>query len=645
MKMAKIGGFVNVEDLPQRPQTVMTVLQGISRNRASPPLELEMQSIGSFVAIHGDGRGGFAATPLLPQTNGDTVETGFEEVGGGYLEGCDGYYVINPRLGAEPIRFTDFRMSIARIEDRVNVDGSQRRFYVVTLFEENGETVRIDVPEDEWGDLGPTIDLKHPGCQIFHDVVPQAGVKFRRLAGLILKRTSPEVRTVQSFWGWGKREENGTRTFFHGGREDCISSKKLFPKMEEETTRRQLLRGAWDIMSVGPHIATFPTVVYSLSAYLDAPFTDAGLPLNFSAMAIGDSGSLKSAFVKVICAPCVFPVDKRLHNIRGTEAAMNKLHEDTYDDTLLIDDFNLEGTPKEVQKKMKLLRAVIRDFSDKSAREKFGNNGNVVKYAIRGGCVITGETRMTGQLRSGELRYLRVPFPCPLDGDKLSPFQANPRLFGFFASEFIRHVESHFASIVRMVASRIPMMRHQTAVKALRLVGVYVFLALAAEVIGGFLLENEVLSRGEVDSWIREAQGIFLALVQEQESGANQREPFIRYIEEVWDLIGTGKLRVAASLDDYVKSIERYSGYVDGSLLMLKKDEVFSLVMASFSSRSEYLLLTTDDVSRLLKEHGFSKCDGKSCLKKASSKIPGRPRMLALIKEKCEKKVEENSNG
>lgn len=639
-EMKKVGNFVKVSP---KSKNVITEVQGLTMERASPS-SFEMCKIGSFVAMHGNDAGGYTITSL-----GSSVPVAVDyspkliPIGANYRQGPDGYYISLEEDA--PKRMTDFVMEIPYVERRCNIDGSIDVFYHVEMLDEDGKVHVLLIGENEWSQLASIIDNRLPMCQIFYDAVPQAGLKFKRLAGLVLKKATPEVRTVQTYWGWGERRQDGTRAFYHGGRIDCISPKKLFPAITDGTERRQRLKKALLIFEVGPHSVTFPTVVYSLAAYLDAPFTDADFPLNFSVMAVGDSGFLKSAYFKVIFSPCVFPADNRLHNIRGTEAAMNKLHQETFDDVLFIDDFNNEGTPKDVQRKMQLLRASIRDFSDKSAREKYGSDGEIVKYAIRGGCVITGETRLTGQIRSAELRYLAVRFPGLLDGETLRVFQKDPSLFGFFVSEFIRFAEAHYAGIVRLVESRISVMRTQTGVKSLRLSDAYIFLALTAEIIANFWMENDVLLPEEATAWLQEATQIFLALVKEQVEGANQRDPYIRYIEEIFNLIGTGKLRIASSLETYVANIGHYCGYSDDGLLMLKKDEAYALVSAAFASRNEYLPLGTDDVSRLLKEHNLSKCDEKSCLKKASSKIPGRPRMLALIKEQCEKIMEGIKNG
>ena len=64
-------------------------------------------------------------------------------------------------------------------------------------------------------------------------------------------------------------------------------------------------------------------------------------------------------------APFVFTND-RLSTVRATEASLSVLHEIFYDDTLVIDDFNREGSEQEVRDKMRNIRALIRAYSDKT---------------------------------------------------------------------------------------------------------------------------------------------------------------------------------------------------------------------------------------------------------------------------------------
>ena len=59
---------------------------------------------------------------------------------------------------------------------------------------------------------------------------------------------------------------------------------------------------------------------------------------------------------------------------------MNVMTEQCLDDVLVIDDFNLEGTRAEVLQKMKLMRGLIRGYSDKTPRTKYGGNDNIKQY-------------------------------------------------------------------------------------------------------------------------------------------------------------------------------------------------------------------------------------------------------------------------
>ena len=74
---------------------------------------------------------------------------------------------------------------------------------------------------------------------------------------------------------------------------------------------------------------------------------------------------------------------------------------------------------------------------------------------------------------------------------------------------------------------------------------------------------------------------------------------------------------------------------------MIKKDDAYKSIKDAFWNRNEALPISSDDVSKALKAQGLTKCDKGSCLKKAPSQIQGRPRMLALIVNNCEKFIEE----
>ena len=104
-----------------------------------------------------------------------------------------------------------------------------------------------------------------------------------------------------------------------------------------------------------------------------------------------------------------------------------------------------------------------------------------------------------------------------------------------------------------------------------------------------------------------------------------------------FDMVGTGKLVIAPDIDTYIQDMRHYIGYKDdkNQVLMIKKDDAFNVVRNDFASRGDYLPISVEDLSKVLKREGLTKCDKDSCLKRAPNVIEGRPRMLALIEHKC----------
>ena len=309
-----------------------------------------------------------------------------------------GYYFQNKEK--KWFRFTDFFIIIDYLEIVIDMNGDEKREFLIRLVNDHGDVKELSVRYEDWINLPSQIEHQAPKFQIFVDEYRNAGEKFKRLLGELLKNILVKEKVVYDYWGWGKLI-NGYRKFYHGGLSDCRSEKYLPPPLDRQNCL-YIFSQAWNVFYVGSHDVTVPIIFYSLASYADAVFTDAGYPLAHCLMIVGESGTLKTSFCKVIFAPFV-PEKDRLNTVRATAASLRVLHEKFYDDTLVVDDFNLEGSPQEVKDKMRNIRDLIRAYSDKTPRAKYGGKDNVKKYAIRGGCVFTGETKLTGQLKSSEL--------------------------------------------------------------------------------------------------------------------------------------------------------------------------------------------------------------------------------------------------
>lgn len=324
---------------------------------------------------------------------------------------------------------------------------------------------------------------------------------------------------------------------------------------------------------------------------------------------------------------------------------MNVLHEKAFDDTLVVDDFNLEGSPSEVRQKMKNIRGLIRGYSDKTPRAKYGGADNVKQYAMRGGCVFTAETTMSGQLKSGELRYLKIFLHSPLNKVAVATLHDNPNLVPIFYGAYIRLLEQSYPLLINYIRAEFPKRRSALSIAEPRMKDAAIHLTLVAELLKNLLIKASIFDNNSVNIWFQKVCELLCKMAVQQSLDAQIGEPYLRYLAEVWNLIGTGKLQIAPNLFSYVNSISSFIGYRENDLLIVKKDELYKAVIDAFFARNESLPIGIDEVSKKLKDAGLTKCDRDSCLLKASSKIPGRPRMLAFIVSQCDRKINEKPNG
>ncbi len=567
----------------------------------------------------------------IPQFSNSPVQ-----IGSFLVDSC-GYFFLNKE--GRWIRFTDFFILIKCLENIIDIDGNVTKKFLVWLVNDQGNIKELSVDYEKWTNLQNQIEHQAPEFQIFTDEYWNAGGKFKRLLSELIKSFNEKEfdgkeKWLYENWGWG-RSINGCRRFYHGGLPDC-KSEKCLPAPLTPQYCSNIISQAWNIFCVGSYDVTVPIIFYSLASYADALFTDAGYPLAHCLMIIGNSGTLKTSFCKVVFAPFVSAND-RLNSVRATEASLRVLHEIFYDDTLVIDDFNMEGSPQDVTNKMRNIRSLIRAYSDKTPRAKYGGKDNVKKYAIRGGCVFTGETKLLGQLKSSELRYIKVIFKEKLNGDALAVFQNKHWIWQHVVAEFIRYLERHYIEIIEEVKRTFTQERISQGLEASRLIDTFLHMKIIAWAFCNLCLEVGFFTKEAFFSWFDYFTKILHQVVSRQDKEAFVQEPHIQFLAEFFNLYGTGKLIIAPDIETYVQNMRNYIGYRDSGnqTLMIKKDDTFNAVFSAFMSRNDYLPVSVDDLSKILKQKELTKCDKDSCLKRAPSLIKGRPRMLALIESRC----------
>ena len=606
--------------------------------------KLPTQLYGLYCVLKADKCGNIAQIPFPKMVEAESPSEEFKHLGGKFYEGRNAYYFKDAKGDFVPM--SDFLLKIREKQRRARLDGTISEVFVVKVNNfDTDEEFQLEIPAVNWLEIFSIIEKTFQELLVATDEIPNARERFKRLASLILKKSQFATKTLTTHWGWGLCLEDGSRKFQHGGLATCKSSKKLAPPLVNPSERTRVLSLGFDITQVAEPTFTEPIFVYTCGCYADALFTDAGYTNNFSLMLIALSGFGKTSYVKAQCSPFV-PEKERVVSVRSTEAAMYVEQEKAYDDVLVVDDFNREGSEREIRQKLKVMRALIRSYSDKTPRKKWSGMNETKGPAIRGGCIFTGETKMTGQLPSGELRYIKIFLKERINGKILQVYQQNPEIMQVFFSEWIRFLEKNYTAIVGWIRKKFPLRREEFAsLKEPRLIDACVHLNLTAYLLSQFLMEATVFSEEEAIDFVNSLCNITLDILSRQRDELTEKSPVTLYIEEIFNLIGTGKLLLAANLDIYCHDLQRYGGYIDNDIYMLKKDETHVAVIKAFAAREDYFTESIEDIAKALKKQGLTKCDADGCLKRASSKIAGRPRMLALIVNKCENFLkEENQN-
>ena len=325
-----------------------------------------------------------------------------------YYEHPTGYFF---RLKNQYNHFTDFIITKISKIIKIGLGDLQTEFFALNLRCESGYEEEITISIDKFSDLPKVIEKNYHQFLIFVDRYPRANEFFKRVSKEILRRElnagRVQVKYVYFRWGWGLPDANGARQFFSDSPSEHNSPKILSNKFQNFNQLQNDVQEGFNLFFARPSETILPLLFYALASYADALFGDAGYPLEHSLMLVGQSGYGKTSVARAIFSPFE-PESKRIHTVEGTEAAMKLLVRDSRDDVLVIDDFNLEGTRQELNRKLRNMRLLIRIQADKTAPEKFAVNNQIERIDSRGGTVFTGEVAMLGQIASSELRYLKV---------------------------------------------------------------------------------------------------------------------------------------------------------------------------------------------------------------------------------------------
>ncbi|MCI1823282.1 MAG: hypothetical protein LKI76_05040 [Megasphaera sp.] len=564
------------------------------------------------------------------------VTSALHALGDGYYLGTDGLYMTNHNDTI--VRFSNYYVHIT--ERCITIDEDNNRTESVDLvIVVNGKQYQNVIPVKNYKSLLYFLDRNLPECTLFTESVRAAKDCFKHVLSLLYGKYQGQITEKYSYFGWSNLRTNGTRYFLHGGRNDCLSAKKL---VAIENIKNADLRTALKIFQIAGKKVVYPLMMYQAEAFLDALFTDAKHPIQHTLMAVASTGSKKTSLFRVIFAP-FDPAEDKVYTVRSTEASMKILHGKHRDDVFVVDDFNEEGTKTQVQATINKIHHLVRAYSDKTPQAMYAGPNRIRKYCIRGGCVFTAEEEIAGEILSASVRYLKVYFDAMPNEEILTFFQNNPQILQQFWSAFIYYVEANYANIVGYIQSTFTSMRKtEVKFKFDRLKDTGIAMTITACIISKFL-QNIGLSTNEEGSlWVQDVYQTIFDLVSSQDQQTNPLRPEIKFLVAVYDCMGSGQLPIASDLSHYIANLSQYRGYWDKENIMLQASNSYVLVSDYYKQKNDHLGINEPALGKVLKEKDLTEHDTTGCLKKASSRIPGRPRMLCLKNELCRQAIEKN---
>lgn len=558
---------------------------------------------------------------------------------------------------------TNFGILSLRKEIYADRDGNKIRYMNVLLLNDESQKKEIKLSYEGWtSHLMKLIEREAPGFIIFSDRFRNAAAMFKRICEELQKKLLATDRIITQFiyldWGWGEKLKDGSRIFYDGSMNNCLSEKCLLPTNPDTNQHQKNLTDAYTTMlALAPSETILPIVNYILSSQMDVIYRDANnsFAIRSTLFLVGGSGSGKSDGSAALCNVCA-PEDDRLISVRSTQAATEEMVEEKgYDDCIVIDDFNMEGSAKDVVDRMNLIKSIIRSKSDLRMRKKKDMSKskrleNLKKiendeqpkerHMMRGGIICNGELALISEIVSGTLRYLIIPVNQPFNKQALTTLQMT-QIWKYFISEWIRFLQSHYLPILNYIMVEFPKRRVEYQIAEPRLKDALIQHMITYEMFTWFLLTNNVISEADRNKLCCDFYVIIAKIINQQSLLAHKQAPHLMYLQEIWNLMGD-KIKIAANIDYYNENISYFTGYRQEGIIYLKRDVAYKAVIAAFIARRERFPATIDEISKALKQYGLSITDPNSLLKRASSLIEGRPRMLALKEDECLKAIDAN---
>lgn len=460
-------------------------------------------------------------------------------------------------------------------------------------------TYSLNIREKDFTCVMDQLIDEHPDLYVPASFTGKAKQCLHEYAGEVFSYVKKTWRktTVYSFHGWFNVDGHMQYVTPHPS---FSCSKVNIPRLPVSTVAKAWRDGI-DMLRIGRQVqrsdgnldvllslqAILPLFLYFHAGYAAKLFEDAGNPLHFLLLLIGDSGAMKTSLCKTLAEP--FNPGGIL-NLQSTKRAIELYREQSIDMTMILDDIFSSKDKAALSK----FSDVLRVFGDGIGRAKAVTGPDTPNFTgteqiiERGGCLVTGEHPLNSQ-QSSNLRTLMVLVnKQSFDGKELRVFQDDKKLAkrsgtinmiqAHFAA-WIQYLECHYVELVNLIENFVPP-QHEFRFK--RYTDNYSILCCLAKMILFWGASVQCITEQDVERIYRLWTEVLDDFFDRNEAYAMNSDPYKQFLRALQQAMGTGSIVLASDKMEFESGNGRYIGYMrinrGEQELILAPEQAFSFV-------------------------------------------------------------------
>lgn len=475
-----------------------------------------------------------------------------------------------------------------------------------------GEETLVKVKKEQWDRFYAEVRKKCPGTSISLEGSKHSYWIEKYISQCI--RNAP-IESEYLVPGW--HELDGKLKFLHDGRLlpgiRCKTGK--FIEVDRQLSYVAAFREAWQILSLTKDLAkTLIPFLFAHLGLLTSIFSRAGYHPRFLLFVVGETGALKTELSKTLFA--LYSGDSRRvpASFKDTITALERKMFQRGDGVLTIDDYHPPVSSAEKNSMAEKLEAVIRYQGDGIAKGR-ANARLELQPDLAAHCLVACTGEFASGSESSMLRLLLVELKKgEIDGDKLEPFQYNPRLLATHWQGFLEYVEAHVDQLTGFIQNNFAAKRREWSSQFVekRLVDAATHLDLVCAIVLSYGKELGAFTQEEAAQLYAKWKPVLFRVTAQSLALTKQAKPIVMMLEAIEYLVDN-KTKLASSRAQFAANQEDWLGFFEDSFVFFDHKKLCPKVAQYWRDHGKACNLNYTDIFAELAELGITETtkDGK----------------------------------